>query len=381
MRLHSWHRVWRITGSLLQKSSRTWRLAAKWGWTDYYDLFKKAYTELRKTSFARWNSFDECCLEMTGLGHPATAADEICKSIMTRAEEGTLYKAVETMEVIKADNDIILYGPASWELLDREGDFITTEAQRHFLRKLFNQVPERYRNIMDEHKNFQAGEPLLTFKTSDGRSLYSHVHEKGLMLITKVRPEDGLEKTRALRESVLNGSYKSYSIAGRPIRFEKKLEKGQEITYHYDIDPDEISLCRVGVNPQARFEVVQKGITTNTNTANIVEGAIMTGGSDAEKPSLDAQKSYSAIRFFNKLDDLQKPFANYTDFDDCVAQNQDKGDPKAYCASIKENVEGKAISTLDLTWLGSLIDEPPAKSNKAATIEEIKDILKRELKR
>lgn len=33
------------------------------------------------------------------------------------------------------------------------------------------------------------------------------------------------------------------------------------------------------------------------------------------------------------------PFAGYTDFDDCVAKNSDKGDPKAYCGSIQAKVE------------------------------------------
>lgn len=36
------------------------------------------------------------------------------------------------------------------------------------------------------------------------------------------------------------------------------------------------------------------------------------------------------------------PFADYDDFDDCVAQNQDKDDPDAYCAAIKRDVAGEA---------------------------------------
>ena len=34
------------------------------------------------------------------------------------------------------------------------------------------------------------------------------------------------------------------------------------------------------------------------------------------------------------------PFGEYTDFADCVAKNQDKGDPEAYCATIKRQIEG-----------------------------------------
>lgn len=36
------------------------------------------------------------------------------------------------------------------------------------------------------------------------------------------------------------------------------------------------------------------------------------------------------------------PFAGYKDFDSCVASNQDKRDPEAYCATIMRRVEGEA---------------------------------------
>jgi hypothetical protein len=38
------------------------------------------------------------------------------------------------------------------------------------------------------------------------------------------------------------------------------------------------------------------------------------------------------------------PFADYENFDQCVQQNADKEDPKAYCATIMRNVEGKTYS-------------------------------------
>lgn len=38
---------------------------------------------------------------------------------------------------------------------------------------------------------------------------------------------------------------------------------------------------------------------------------------------------------------ILKPFAGYTNFDDCVRHNKSKGNPKAYCATIMRRVEGK----------------------------------------
>ncbi len=36
---------------------------------------------------------------------------------------------------------------------------------------------------------------------------------------------------------------------------------------------------------------------------------------------------------------IQKPFANYKDFADCVSKNKDKENPNAYCGSIKHKIE------------------------------------------
>lgn len=36
------------------------------------------------------------------------------------------------------------------------------------------------------------------------------------------------------------------------------------------------------------------------------------------------------------------PFAGYEDFEDCVSQNRDKGDPEAYCAEVQQRVEKAA---------------------------------------
>lgn len=38
------------------------------------------------------------------------------------------------------------------------------------------------------------------------------------------------------------------------------------------------------------------------------------------------------------------PFAEYESFEDCVAKNQDKEDPEAYCAEIKRKTEGEDLS-------------------------------------
>jgi len=52
----------------------------------------------------------------------------------------------------------------------------------------------------------------------------------------------------------------------------------------------------------------------------------------------------------------QAAFADYEDFDACVAANSDKDDPEAYCASIKRTVEGEADALRD-DWEDRLVQE------------------------
>lgn len=54
------------------------------------------------------------------------------------------------------------------------------------------------------------------------------------------------------------------------------------------------------------------------------------------------------------------PFGEYEDFDDCVSKNGDKDDPKAYCAYIKNKIEGAAgkpvdMKTLNAEWAASRV--------------------------
>ena len=50
-------------------------------------------------------------------------------------------------------------------------------------------------------------------------------------------------------------------------------------------------------------------------------------------------KAVKTVKGVYTEDVVQKPFADYEDFDDCVRRNKDKKDPKAYCAEIMRRVE------------------------------------------
>ena len=63
------------------------------------------------------------------------------------------------------------------------------------------------------------------------------------------------------------------------------------------------------------------------------------------------------------------PFAGYEDFADCVAQNQDKDDPEAYCAIIEAAVMRHMVL---FDQSGVIRDAMNARTNEATPMEPSK---------
>lgn len=63
---------------------------------------------------------------------------------------------------------------------------------------------------------------------------------------------------------------------------------------------------------------------------------------------------------------LGEPFAGYTDFADCVAKNQDKDKPDAYCGSIQAQTEGKTLEECK-----EIIDKIPFTLKKKESVPPI----------
>lgn len=322
--------------------------------------------------FARWASEEECLQEMLGL-HDEESALAIVAGIRQRVSSDTLFKSLEgDLRVISKvdDDEIIVVGPCSWEKVDPENDLITAGAMSKFFKKWFTVVPERYRNVMLMHKSFQAGVPLLKYQGSDGQMYHTHVHEKGAMLITKVRSDDGLVQTQDLRRKVREGVYKSYSIGGMPTETEKKMQGERLVTIIKDIDPGEVTICVTGMNDMAKFEVVKADDLT-----------------EAQRKLLSYMPYFTSDDFIDMTEKewlafLQKPFAEWRDMDHCIrsvsSRKKPPKDPAAYCASIMHQVEG-AKKALDETLKGLTPEEIDSKmerilADKLPTEEKVRDL-------
>jgi len=70
----------------------------------------------------------------------------------------------------------------------------------------------------------------------------------------------------------------------------------------------------------------------------------------------DPATSIEPITFSELLEPVSEPMGSYKDFADCVAKNNDKKDPEAYCATIMRKVEGKETVQSDAPPIGGSQD-------------------------
>lgn len=294
-------------------------------------------SELQKP-FARWENFDECKREQMGIGHSEESSRKICGAIQARAEKGELYKAVQPLEILKGEgDDLIVGGYASWELIDPQNDYITTEAMVNFLAKFFS-LPEEYRILTIDHKNFQIGKALLSYPEKDPK-YFSHVHEKGMYLLAKIR-NDNLARTRFYREQIRQSIYKMYSISGEPTKKEEVMIDGKFVRKIYDIDPFEVAIVKEGVNPKAEFQILKSKCPP---CIEHLQQVYINKGFN-EKEALDmAEKLFN--RVYERLEKQdEKPPADW--WDACIA-SVEGADPAAVCGHIFHHVLGGDRSRAD----------------------------------
>lgn len=265
-------------------------------------------SEIQKP-FARWANFQECKTEMMTQQHKTEEeAGTICGAIEHRAEKGMLYKGAETLEVIKSkDNKMIIYGPASWETPDMEyptPDYPTVEFQVNFLNKLLS-MPEEYRNLSIDHQSLIMGKAVSKAVGADGQTYYSHVHEKGMMLVGEIRSDTNLGWVKKYREDIERGIYKMFSIRASNATREPALIDGKKVNKLLDGDPIEVA-------------IVKQGMCQKAGPLEIV-----------------AKKAGKTIELVKRLGDLQK-----MSWEECIAQasaDPDVDDPEALCGWLKAN--------------------------------------------
>ena len=180
--------------------------------------------------------------------------------IASKGETMTLSRAFpdapEYTEAVQTFGDtepLIVGGPASVELIDREGHMITTNAlQRAFKRYMAN---FRTRNAMVLHSDVQVGWALPAYINKAGQIFKSGVDTKGLYFICEIR--DDTKIAGRVQEQINQGKLKSYSIAGSATKTQN-MQKGLMPYMQVDeMELAEVTVCEKGVNQGAGFDLLK----------------------------------------------------------------------------------------------------------------------------
>ena len=183
--------------------------------------------------------------------------------IISKAELLTLHRAYPesstygeaAWKIQKADmvEPLVIGGPASVELIDREGHLITTQAlDRAFQKFMLN---ERTRNVMVLHSDVQVGWALPAYISKGGQIYKSGVGDKGLFFICELRDDTQIAKKVA--DQINDGLLKSYSIAGSATKVQN-MKKGMTPYMQVDeMELAEVTVCEKGVNQAANFEILK----------------------------------------------------------------------------------------------------------------------------
>ena len=151
------------------------------------------------------------------------------------------------------DDPVVVGGPASVEMIDREGHLITTNA----LTKAFDKYMANFRtrNAMVLHSDVQVGWALPAYISKGGQIFKSGVSDLGLFFITEVRDDTRIAKR--VVEQINEGKLKSYSIAGSALKTQN-MQKGMTPYMQVDdLELAEVTVCEKGVNQGANFDVLK----------------------------------------------------------------------------------------------------------------------------
>ena len=279
------------------------------------------------------------------------------------AEDDVHPTQIDDVEILNTDMRLF----KSWgsvEVRDRENDLLPMDE----FRKIMPVIMKRGGILMDRHSNRQVGK-ILNFEFKEKETPEGMV--EGLMITGEIFRD--YEHDDMIWEGIKNGIYKGLSFGGRNKMKDVKFDKSGLTNILTKLEGFEFSLVPGMGNQEATMEQVNFLAKSNVKKAYEKDGAHV----HAEEPlglhnHPEIEKEVMSLRqeiirldmlihemktgeeLLLSKEDIKKPFADYKDFDDCVSKNQDKDDPKAFCAAVKMKVEdNKGLTKNDSSLLQS----------------------------
>jgi uncharacterized membrane protein YgcG len=200
-------------------------------------------------------------------------------------------KAQAATTIFKADDEFVIWGPASVEVVDKEGDRIKAKALEDALPQLLKRA-----RLSLEHSDQLVGRILERFETDEPVTVEvgDRTFERS-DFPTEVLELDGMEpalyvagevyedtrQARETRKRIEDGELDSYSISGEALVTRKKISDGEAHDDIVDLDLSAVTICEQGMNQKAKFGVVSDDDTGISTTSRSADGSAPSASVDS----------------------------------------------------------------------------------------------------
>jgi len=166
------------------------------------------------------------------------------------------------------EDRFVIWGKASVEVVDKEGDKITASALKEALPQLL-----RRKRLSVEHTDQLVGDILKSFETEepvtveiDGKQYTRTEFPTDVLQLEDEEPAlyvageiwNDSRQAKSVREDIEAGVIDSYSISGEAISSSTKVKDGGIYDEISDMDLSAVTLCEEGMNQKAKFGQVVK---------------------------------------------------------------------------------------------------------------------------
>jgi len=261
--------------------------------------------------------------------------------------------------ILKSEQDLVIAGYASVDVVDKQNDKITLPAIKEAANKFMK--GDRYRNVMITHSNVQVGEVVNQWSDSNGKVLKTGVDDTGFFVVIKLRSD--IEKAKEVARDIRRGNLRSFSIGGQAIsktnRYDADVGSYKEID---KLELHEITICEEGINPEAKFNIVKedKKMSEEIEKAlaefNDVMGELKGHLNTVKKEDEEEVESMELMGDEEMMDEemMDEEMAeediemgDYSEEEEPVAKTGDAVDALDYDTFIEQ--KGEEVSTLDLS--------------------------------
>ena len=220
-----------------------------------------------------------------------------------------------SISIVKADNDLVIAGYASVEMVDKQGDLITRGALKNAFDSFMK--ADGFRNVQLAHSNIQVGSVIPQYTDSDGRVWKSGVDDAGMFVVIQLR--DDIEKAREVASEIRKGALRGFSIGGQAFkRMRKSDQQHGDYTEISKLELHEVTICEKGINPEATFRILKEDTSMTENNAMTELSNVL----DRLNHRMDAMEKGELPPFMKPKDDEE----NGSDSDD--KKTEEKGEEK-----------------------------------------------------